>query len=98
MRDKNNNNGLSKAVLRSTTKVMEMLCQRRWCGNDKGDASGDGNSNDDGSDDGSDGDGNSNDDGSDGDGRNNNNGRLVLKKTVFSVWASKLNMGLINKG
>ena len=25
-------------------------------------------------------------------------GRLVLKKTVFSAWASTLNMGLINKG
>ena len=25
-------------------------------------------------------------------------GRLVLKNTVFSAWASKLNMGLINKG
>ena len=25
-------------------------------------------------------------------------GRLVLKKTVFCAWASKLNMGLINKG
>ena len=25
-------------------------------------------------------------------------GRLVLKKTVSSVWASALNMGLINKG
>ena len=25
-------------------------------------------------------------------------GRLVLKKVVFSVWVSMLNMGLINKG
>ena len=25
-------------------------------------------------------------------------GRLVLKKTVFSAWASKLNTGLVNKG
>ena len=25
-------------------------------------------------------------------------GRLVLKKTCFSAWASTLNMGLINKG
>ena len=27
-----------------------------------------------------------------------NTGRLVLKNTVFSAWASTLNMGLINKG
>ena len=27
-----------------------------------------------------------------------NTGRLVLKKTVLSAWASTLNMGLIKKG
>ena len=31
-------------------------------------------------------------------GRPLKSGRLVLKKTVFSAWASTLNMGLINKG